>query len=429
LQASNRVVTLHIVYCNLVSQISTNHHEKHISVRVTTVLTKDWFLMRILNVNSTLNLKTGGGTAERTFQMSRHLAMRGAITTVLTLDIELNESRKLDIAPARVVSLPCLYKRFYIPLGGWRVIRRLVNEADVIHLMGHWPILNLLVYVAARFAKKPYVVCPAGGLPLFGRSRLFKRLYNSLVGNAIIKNASAWIAVTEGEFPHYESYGIASSQVKVIPNGVNEKDFPVTEKSRFLVRFGLSNVPFILFMGRLNPIKGPDILLRAYINAQASIPRYHLVFAGPDGGMLKSLIQEVVQAGLSDYVHFIGYVDGDDKLAAYQHAQLLVVPSRQEAMSIVALEAGVCGTPVLLTDQCGFSEVRLVDPRMEVPATIAGVTSGLINLLANDAVLSQIVAVWKNFVVQRYSWNVVIDEYINIYEKIIQLKKNDPSER
>jgi glycosyltransferase involved in cell wall biosynthesis len=375
--------------------------------------------MRILNVNSTLSLKTGGGTAERTFQMSHHLAMRGVITTVLTLDIELNESRKQAVAPAKVVSLPCLYKRFYIPLGGWCVIRKLVKEADVIHLMGHWPILNLLVYVAARFAKKPYVVCPAGGLPLFGRSGLLKRLYNSLVGNSIIKNASAWIAVTEGEFPHFERYGIASSQVKVIPNGVNEQDFPIAEKSGFLARFGLPDAPFILFMGRLNTIKGPDILLRAYINSQASIPRHHLVFAGPDGGMLNGLIQEVVEAGLSDYVHFIGYVNGDDKLAAYQHAHLLVVPSRQEAMSIVALEAGVCGTPVLLTDQCGFSEVQQVDPRMEVPATIAGVTSGLINLLTDDTVLNQIAPIWRNFVVQRYSWDKIVEHYIYIYYKII----------
>ncbi len=352
--------------------------------------------------------------------MSRHLAIQGAITTVLTLNIDLNESRKQAVAPARVVSLPCLYKRFYIPLGGWCVIRKLVKEADVIHLMGHWPILNVLVYFAARFAKKPYVVCPAGGLPIFGRSGLLKRLFNSIVGNAIIRNASAWIAVTEGEFPHFESYGIASSQVKVIPNGVNEQDFPFAEKSGFLARFGLPDAPFILFMGRLNPIKGPDILLRAYINAKASIPRYHLVFAGPDGGMLNGLIQEVVQAGLSDYVHFIGYVNGDAKLAAYQHAKLLVVPSRQEAMSIVALEAGICGTPALLTDQCGFSEVRQVDARMEVPATIAGVTTGLINLLANDEVLNKIIPVWKNFVEQRYSWDTIIEDYVNIYEKIIQ---------
>jgi glycosyltransferase involved in cell wall biosynthesis len=350
--------------------------------------------------------------------MSRHLAMRGAITTVLTLDIDLDALRKQAVAPAKVVSLPCLWKRFYIPLGGWRIICKLVNETDVIHLMGHWSILNALVYVAARRAGKPYVVCPAGALPLFGRSALLKRLYNLLVGGALIKNASAWIAVTVGEFSHFESYGVSSSQVTVIPNGVNALDFPATDRQEFLARFGLPDVPLILFMGRLNLIKGPDLLFRAYINAQSSIPTYHLVFAGPDGGMLNGLIHEVVQAGLSDYVHFIGYVSGNDKSAAYHHAELLVVPSRQEAMSIVAIEAGICGTPVLLTDQCGFSEVQEVDARMEVAATVDGIASGLINLLANETVVKQISPVWKNFVVQHYSWNNIVQNYIHLYENI-----------
>ena len=138
--------------------------------------------------------------------------------------------------------------------------------------------------------------------------------------------------------------------------------------------------------------------------------------------MLFRSIQVVEQAGLSDYIHFIGYVSGDDKSAAYHHAKLLVVPSRQEAMSIVAIEAGICGTPVLLTDQCGFSEVQEVDARMEVAATVDGIASGLINLLTNEAVIKQISPVWKDFVVQHYSWNNVIKDYINLYESIALCK-------
>ena len=93
-------------------------------------------LMRVLNVNSTLDLRAGGGTAERTFQMSRHLALHGVSTTVLTLDIELDEQRKLALARAKVVAVPCMWQRFYFPLGGLGVIRKLVAGADEIHLMG-----------------------------------------------------------------------------------------------------------------------------------------------------------------------------------------------------------------------------------------------------------------------------------------------------
>ena len=133
--------------------------------------------MRILNVNSSLDLKTGGGTAERTFQMSRCLAKQDDVQcTVLALDIDLDASRIQAHAPARVISLPCFWKRFYVPRCGWKTIKRLVGEADVIHMMGHWSVLNALVYFAARSANKPYVVCPAGALPIFGRSALLKRL-------------------------------------------------------------------------------------------------------------------------------------------------------------------------------------------------------------------------------------------------------------
>jgi glycosyltransferase involved in cell wall biosynthesis len=376
--------------------------------------------MRILNVNSSLGLKTGGGTAERTFQMSRFLARQDHVQcTVLALDIELDAPRVQAHAPARVIALPCFWKRFYVPRCGWKTIKRLVGEADVIHMMGHWSLLNVLVYFAARSANKPYVVCPAGALPIYGRSALLKRLYNVVAGRRIIQNAAAWIAVTAGEFPHFESYGISPSHVVVIPNGVNEEDFPLTDRQIFLNRHNLPDVPTLLFMGRLNHIKGPDLLLRAFIQAHHQFPNFHIVFAGPDGGMLSELMQLAESAGISSYVHFLGYVSGDDKSAAYHFAKLLVVPSRQEAMSIVALEAGICGTPVLLTDQCGFSDIRLVDSRLEVPATISGIAQGLADLLADTTVLMQVAPVWRDFVRRRYAWRAIVPEYLELYKGVV----------
>jgi glycosyltransferase involved in cell wall biosynthesis len=291
--------------------------------------------------------------------------------------------------------------------------------------MGHWSALNVLVYLTVRYAKKPYVVCPAGALPLFGRSIGLKRFYNLIVGNAIIRNASGWIAVTAGEFPHFEGYGIPASRVTVIPNGVSEEDFRIADKHAFLNRYSLPDVPVILFMGRLNPIKGPDLLLQAFIHARHRFPDYHLVFAGPDGGLLPELLQTVKQAGVAGYVHFLDYVSGDDKSAAYRFAKLLVVPSRQEAMSIVALEAGICGTPVLLTDQCGFSDVRTVDPRLEVPATVAGIASGLIDLLAEPLELERLAPVWRHFVEQRYTWSSIVSRYILLYRNILGLSEKE----
>ena len=388
-------------------------------------------ILKILNVNSSLGLKIGGGTAERTFQMSRFLASQSGIQcTVLTLDIDLDAMRIRAIQPAKVVQLPCLWSRFYVPRGGWQAIKQLVDESDVIHLMGHWSVLNLMVYTAARRANKPYVVCPAGALPLFGRSTLLKRIYNFFAGRAIVKNAKAWIAVTAGELSHFEAYGVPSSRVLVIPNGVDEKDFPETDKHQFLVSHKLPEAPILLFMGRLNPIKGPDLLLQAFIQVRDQFPGFHLVFVGPDGGMLSQLKMAVSNEGISDRVHFLGYLSGSDKAAAYRCARMLVVPSRQEAMSIVAIEAGICGTPVLITDQCGFDEVLEIDRRWVVSATVSGLAEGLCVLLRDDHSLTQVSKPWRKFVAQRYSWENIVSKYVTLYNGLLdQSLSSSPKNR
>jgi glycosyltransferase involved in cell wall biosynthesis len=381
-------------------------------------------LTHIVNVNSSIDPDTGGGTAERTFQMSRFLAKEGVQCTILTLDIGLTKGRINDVVPADVVALACIWKRFYVPKIGWSAIRRVVAQADIIHLMGHWSVLNAFVYLAARRAGKPYVVCPAGALPLFGRSGLVKRLYNFLIGKAIIKNASEWIAVTPAEFPQFEAYGIPASRVTVIPNGVNADDFPQPDLKISAVQDGFPKAPVILFMGRLNPIKGPDLLLQAFIQIGDRIPEYHLCFAGPDGGMLPELRELVAQNDLGKRVHFLGYIAGRHKSDVYHFARLLVVPSRQEAMSIVALEAGVCGTPVLMTDQCGFSDIRTVDGRLEVPADVNSIAQGMIALLCDPDSLTQIAVAWQEFVCRRYAWSAIAPRYLNLYSEILKRHVN-----
>lgn len=382
--------------------------------------------MNILNVNMSLDPVTGGGTAERTLQISRSLVHAGHQCTILTIDTGLSPEyiRHCKKWCLGVVALPSLWKRFYLPKPSQHLIKRLVEKADVVQLMSHWTIINALVYRIVRQLNKPYVLCPAGALPIFGRSRVLKKLYNYIIGREIIRYADACIAISPNEIDHLKSYCVLPGKVSVIPNGVNPDDFPESDGGIFRVRHGIGNAPLILFMGRLNIIKGPDMLLEAFCrcNQDGRLKEYHLVFTGPDGGMLQGLQRMVYECGLSGRVHFTGHISGIEKSDAYHAADFLVIPSRQEAMSIVVLEAGITGTPVLITDQCGFNDVASAEGGMVVDASVEGLRSGLIYMTGNPAKLKIMGQNLEKFTREHFLWDHIVNRYLELFSRIMHLR-------
>lgn len=375
--------------------------------------------MRVLNVNVLIDPVTGGGGAERTLQISRYLKKIGVQTTLLTIDLGITQEQLKMLEGIEIIALRCLFKRFFMPSFSPRSLSSLISSVDIVHIMGHWAILNALVYLACRRAGKPYIVCPAGTLPIYGRSKFIKHIFNLLIGKKIIREATACIAISADEIYHFADYGITDDKIVMIPNGIDLSDSEVPDLESFRKRVGTRTAPIVLFVGRLNYIKGPDILLRAFCNIKDQFPNHQLVFAGPDSGMLVRLKEIAAQSNLSDRVHFVGYIGGKEKLGAYFAACILVIPSRQEAMSIVVLEAGAAGTPVLLTDKCGFDDVDRVGGGRVVPATIEGIQQGLVELLSEPSDLKLMGGRLKEFVTTRFAWDSVIQKYVRLYESIL----------
>ncbi|MBW2574978.1 MAG: glycosyltransferase [Deltaproteobacteria bacterium] len=378
--------------------------------------------MRILNVNMSLDPVSGGGTAERTFQINRSLVRAGLQCDVLTINSNLACERIKQLNGINLIALECLIKRYYIPRLSQRIIKDAVANADIIHLMNHWTILNALVYISARRQNKPYVVCPAGALPLFGRSQRIKYLYNKFIGNKIISNANGHIAISRNEIAQFEPYGVAADKITVIPNGIDPEDFKSSDADNFRRKFGLNDSPFILFMGRLNAIKGPDLLLYAFRNLDEAFSDYHLVFAGPDGGMLNELRKKSEEMKIANRVHFTGYLGEEEKSSAYLAANLLAIPSRQEAMSIVVLEAGIMGTPVLLTNRCGFDEVKRIRGGKVVQASVEGLQKGLLEILKDSDQLKSMGSNLKRHVTDNYTWERIINKYVDLYRRVLSNK-------
>ncbi|MFH1983061.1 MAG: glycosyltransferase [Pseudomonadota bacterium] len=376
--------------------------------------------MRILNVNMSIDPVTGGGTAERAVKIAQYLARSGVAASLLTSELGVTDEMRQHLRDVDICALKSLNNRFHVPRFGFDRIARLVASADVVHLMNHWTLINAAVYRACRKQDKPYVFCPAGALSYFGRSIPLKKAYNLVVGNRIVRDATRHIAIPADEAQQFLAYGIDPQTVDIIPNGIDQNDFCAMDDDYFRRKYALGEDPFILFLGRLNPIKGPDLLLDAFIDHHRDFPEYRLVFAGPDGGMRKAMEEKTNRCNLADRVRFTGYIGGDDKSCAYHAAGLLVIPSRQEAMSIVALEAGISGTPLLLTDVCGLDRIESIGGGLSVKPTAQDIGKGLKTLLVDRTALASKGRVLKDYVAAHYTWDAVIKKYISLFEDVLR---------
>ena len=372
--------------------------------------------MKILNVVEAL-APGYGGTVERTVQMSRFLKAAGHDVTVMTVGAVTHPSA-LDGSIGNVVALPLLSKRYGVPWPAIRTIARAVSDADVVHIMSHWPPINAAVYVVARWKRKPYVVSPAGSLRLFGRSQILKKLFNALVGRRMLRNADRIILITRDEEETLAPYQVDRKRVVVLTNAV-EVDALLDDDTRaFRERFRLGDDPIILFLGRLNSIKGPDLLLEGFLGNELLRSTALLVFAGPDGGLLETLRKRAGTSAAADRVHFIGVVGGEWKSRALHAASVLVVSSRHEAMSLAALEAGAAGTPVVLTDQCGFDEVGHINGGMVVPVSSEAIASALARLLGDPDGAATMGRALRQYVIQHHSWTTVVSQLAELFEEI-----------
>ena len=138
--------------------------------------------------------------------------------------------------------------------------------------------------------------------------------------------------LTEKERTDFYPYKVLDRQIVSIPNGINFEDYKYKDNKFFKNKFNVSK-KIILFLGRLNYIKGPDLLINAFIDLKEKVNDYQLVIIGPDEGMRREMEKNVNKSDNPDDIIFAGYIGGQEKSKAYNAADLVVIPSRQEAMS------------------------------------------------------------------------------------------------
>jgi glycosyltransferase involved in cell wall biosynthesis len=241
----------------------------------------------------------------------------------------------------------------------------------VVHLHGIWdPILRRTASACAELGL-PWVVSSHGMLHPFtlGQGALKKRAYLALFPSLLGRARAIFTLNAEEADCVRRRSGVPAI---VAPTGIDPAPYDRTPDGAFARSVpGLDGTPFILFLGRLDEIKGVDLLLASYAEAVAAGMRADLVLAGPDFGAERGLRALTHRLGLAERVHFVGPLSGDRKHAALAECALFAHRPRYEGFGIAVVEAMAAGRPVVTTAACrldGAAEagaIRLAADRTE----------------------------------------------------------------
>ena len=175
----------------------------------------------------------------------------------------------------------------------------------------------------------------------------------------VLRDASAVLFTTEKErLVAKQSFSLYRANEEVVGFGTSIPPSEVAlQQAAFLNRFPhLSNKRLLLFLSRIHPKKGIDLLLEAFSVVASSNSALHLVIAGPDQvGLQGELIRRANALGIADRITWPGMLCGDLKWGAFRCAELFCLPSYQENFGIVVSEALACGLPVSISDSVNIA--------------------------------------------------------------------------
>jgi D-inositol-3-phosphate glycosyltransferase len=237
----------------------------------------------------------------------------------------------------------------------------------------------------------------------------------------LIQRADRIIASTYDERQQIIRHcGATPRQVQVIPCGVDLERFVPQDRQCARQKLGLKqHSPVLLYVGRLDPFKGPDVLLQAaaMMEEEAQV----LIVGGKLSGdkELDQLRELARGLKISQRVHFLGARPQQELPMIYSAADATVVPSYHESFGLAAVESLACGTPVVATRAGGLmTVVRHGETGYLVQRCPGFFAERLDSLLRNPEVLAQMRAVARPSVLQ-YSWKHVASQMLDVYEDVI----------
>jgi glycosyltransferase involved in cell wall biosynthesis len=300
---------------------------------------------------------SGGGSGRHFLDLCRAMQRRGHSVTAIYSPLRAEAAFVAELEGMgldSVISLAMRRAPGPWDVTAWWQIRRIIAQQGPFHLVhGHSSKAGALTRLRLPGPHIPVIYTPHAFRtmdPTLGsRGRMIYGGIERLLGDWL---SDRLICVSRDEYNHALSLGIPEDRLRIVVNGVSAP--PSGQRAAIRARYGIPQDALLFgFVGRLTPQKAPERLVEAFARIATDLPQAHLLMIGI-GELADTVSGMIKAAGLEDRAHLDGAIPGATAVDAFD---VVVMPSRYEAMSYVMLEAAAGGKPLLLTDVGGARTV------------------------------------------------------------------------
>lgn len=360
------------------------------------------------------------------YAFSKQLVARGHEVTVYTTDT-LNIKKRIKkgediidgikIKRFRNVSNALTYRQhLYFSPGMFLAMQKDLKSFDIIHMHEYRNFQNALIHYYAVKFRLPYILQAHGTLPRKMGKRKCKKIYDTLWGNRLLRDASMVLSLTQTETEQYKEKGVKEDRIKLLPNGIDPSEFEnLPPRCSFKKKYGLnSDQKLILYLGRIHESKGLDLLVKAFTGLTRELDEVQLVIVGPDDGYLSALKNLITDLKIGNKVIFTGPLYEKNKLEAYVDADVFITPSFN-GFPMTFLEACVCGIPIITTEKGD----RLDWIHNQVGYVVAyeenQLKQAMIKILNNADLAKQLKEGGQKLVSEKFNWQKLTKQLEHIY--------------
>ena len=317
----------------------------------------------------------------------------------------------------------CIYKP------GWHIVTSLLGLAGFLLCRGRsfrvWHIHQYgmhaaLALVLGKLLRRPVILKLTSSSSMSLAQTLNNGRYPRLL-KALHQRMDAVVALTRETAAEAKAFGIPSTRIHVLGNGVDTRVFrPVTDADRRHVRqaLGLTDAPIVIFVGRLSKEKNVSGLLRAWAKVRSGmIEAWTLVIVG-DGPLRQALAVEARALAINDCVRFVGQ---QSRIAEWlMVASIYVLSSDHEGLSNTLLEAMATGLPLVVTRVSGATElVEETGSGRVVPVGDASALAKALRELAGSTPLRRTMgACARRVIEERYAVDHIAALYETLYRRV-----------